>query len=69
MTTQDWDRRAISELIKTYGVDKFNFEFIESFYDALQEHREIEFEYQMRFSTLNNPSKNVYLTLLTKHST
>ena len=31
MTTHDWDRCAISELIKTYGVDKFNFEFIESF--------------------------------------
>ena len=64
MTTHDWDRCAISELIKTYGVDKFNFEFIESFYDTLQEHREIEFEYQMRFSTLNHPSKNARLTLL-----
>ena len=64
MTTEDYDRRAISELIKTYGVDKFNFEFIESFYDTLQEHREIEFEYQMRFSTLNHPSQIARLTLL-----
>ena len=64
MTTEDYDRRAISELIKTYGVDKFNFEFIESFYDTLQEHREIEFEYQMIFSTLNHPSKNARPTLL-----
>ena len=64
MTTHDWDRCAISELIKTYGVDKFNFEFIESFYDTLQEHREIEFEYQMRFSTLNHPSQIPRLTLL-----